>query len=48
MVLIFGDLSKTQVYKMPYGDSPHHETEILMNFNYLDLFKPSEHTEDYY
>ena len=30
---------------MPY--SPHHEIEILKSFNYLNLFKPKEHT-DYY
>ena len=33
---------------MPYGDSPHHEIEIFMSFDYLNVFKPNEHTEDYY
>ena len=33
---------------MPYRDIPHYEIEILMSFDYLHLFKPNEHTEDYY
>ena len=33
---------------MPYRDSPHHEIEILMIFDYLHLFRPNEHTEDYH
>ena len=48
MVLLFSDLNKAQIYKMPYRDSPHHEIEILMSFDYLHLFRPNEHTEDYY
>ena len=48
IVLIFTDLNKAQVYKMPYRDSPHHEIEILMGFDYLHLFRPIEHTEDYH
>ena len=48
MVLIFSDLNKAQIYKMPYRNSPHQEIEILMSFNYLYLFKPNEHTEDYH
>ena len=47
MVLIFSDLN-AQIYKMPYRNSPHQEIEILMSFNYLNLFKPNEHTEDYH
>ena len=31
LVLIFSDLNKTQVYKMLYRDSPHHEIEIVMS-----------------
>ena len=46
MVLLFSDLNKTQIYKIPYRDSPHHEIEILLSFDYLCLFKPYEHTED--
>ena len=48
MVLLFSDLSKAQIYKIPYRDSPHHEMEILMTFDYLHSIKPNEHTEDYY
>ena len=33
---------------MPYRDSPHHEIETLMSFDYLHLFRPNEHTEDYH
>ena len=48
MVLLFSDLDKAQVYKVPYRDSPHHEIEILMSFDYLHLFRPNEQTEDYH
>ena len=40
MVLIFSDLNKAQIYKIPYRDSPHHEIEILMSFDYLHLIGP--------
>ena len=33
---------------MPYRESPHQGNEILMSFNYLSLFTPNEHTEEYY
>ena len=48
MVLIFGDLNKTQICKMPYRDGPYHEIEILMSFKNLNFPKPNEHTEDYH
>ena len=48
MVLIFSDLNKAQIYKIPYRDSPHHGSEILISFFYMGLFKPNEHTEDNY
>ena len=48
MVLIFSDLNKTQIYKIPNTNSSHRENEILMNFKYLNLFKPNQHNEDYY
>ena len=48
MVLLFTDLNKAQIYKMPYRDSPDREVEMLMSFEYLHLFRPNEHTEDYY
>ena len=48
MVLVFTDLKKAQIYKLPYRNSPHQEIEILMSFDYLHLFKPNEHSEDYH
>ena len=45
LVLIFSDLNKAQIYKVPYRDSPHHEIELLMSFDYLHLFRPNEHGE---
>ena len=47
VVLIFTDLKKAQIYKIPYRDSPHREIEILMSFDYLHLFRPIEHGVDY-
>ena len=44
IVLIFTDLKKAQIYKMPYRDSPHREIGILKSFDYLHLFRPNEHT----
>ena len=48
MVLLFSDLNKAQIYKMPYRDSPHHEIEILMSFDYLKLYKPNDHSPEYH
>ena len=48
MVLIFTDLKKAQIYKMPYRNSPHQEIEILMRFIYLHVFKSNELSEDYH
>ena len=48
MVSISSDLNKAPIYKMPYRNSPHDEIEIVMKFNYLNVFKPDEHTEDYH
>ena len=31
---------------MPYRDSPHHEIEILMSFDYLHLFGQDENNKD--
>ena len=33
---------------MPYRDSPHHEIEILTSFDYINVFKANERTEDYH
>ena len=48
MVLLFCDLNKTQIYKKPYRNSQHQEIEKIMSFNYVNVFKPNEHTEDYH
>ena len=48
MVLIFTDLNKAQIYKMLYKKNPHKDIEKLMSFDYLHLFRPNEHTEDYH
>ena len=48
MVLIFSDLNKPHIFKMPYRDGPHHEVEIIMSFIYLNVFKPNKDTEDYH
>ena len=47
MVLLFSNLNKSQIHKMPYRDSPHHEIDILMSFDYLNVFEPNKHTEDF-
>ena len=48
MVLLFTDLNKAQIYKMPSRISPHRKIELVMNFDYLNVFRPNEHTEDYH
>ena len=40
LVLIFTNLKKAQFYKLPYRDSPHHEIEIVVSFDYLHVFGP--------
>ena len=47
MVLIFEDLNKAQIYKIPSRVSTHRESEIVRSFDYLNVFKPNENTEDY-
>ena len=47
-VLIFTDLKKAQIYRIPYRNSPHQEIEMLINFDYLHLFRPNEDREDYH
>ena len=47
IVLIFSDLKKAQIYKMPYRDSPHQEIEIVMSFfDYLHIFGSDENNKD--
>ena len=38
VVLIFSDLNETQIYKKPYRDGPHHEIEVVMSFDYFNVF----------
>ena len=47
MVLIFSDLNKAQIYKLPYRNSPHQKIEMVMSFDYLHLFRQNELSEDY-
>ena len=42
MVLIFSDLKKAQIYKMPYRNSPHQEIEKVISFDYLYVFAPDD------
>ena len=46
MILIFTDLKKAQIYKMPYRKSPHQEIEKVMSFDYLHIFGPDENNTD--
>ena len=46
LVLIFTDLKKAQIYKIPYRNSPHQEIEIVMSFDYLHVFGPDENNKD--
>ena len=46
IVLIFTDLKKAQIYKMPYRSSLHQEIEIVMSFDYLHVFGPDENNKD--
>ena len=46
IVLIFADLKKAQIYKIPYRNSPNQEIEIVMSFDYLHVFGPDEDNRD--
>ena len=46
MVLVFSDLKKAQIYKIPYRNSPHQENEIVMSFDYQHVFGPDENNKD--
>ena len=48
LILIFGDLNKAQIHKMPYNDSSHNEIEIVVSYNYSCLFKSNEHKANYH
>ena len=47
-VLSFSDLNKAQIFQKPYRDSSRAKIEKVMSFEYSNLFKPNEDTEDYY
>ena len=38
IVLIFTDLKKAQIYKMSYRDSHHQKIDIVIKFDYQQLF----------
>ena len=46
IVLIFADLKKAQIYKMPCRNSSHQEIEIVMSFDFLHVFGPDENNKD--
>ena len=46
IVLIFRDLKKAQIYKIPNRNSPHQEVEIVISFDYLHVFGPDENNKD--
>ena len=46
MILIFTDLKKPQIYKMPFRDSPYQEIEMVTKFDYQHLFNPFEKTNE--
>ena len=46
MVLIFTDLKKAQIYKMPYRNSPHQEVEKVISFDYLHVLGPDENNKN--
>ena len=48
LFLIFSNVNKAQIYKVPYRNNPHKEIEILMNFTYLNLFRSNEGIEGYH
>ena len=39
-VLIFTDLKKAQIYKIPYRNDHYQEIEVVIKFDYQHLFKP--------
>ena len=46
IVLIFTDLKKAQIYKIPCRNSDHQEIEIVMSFDYMHVFGPDENNKD--
>ena len=41
LVLLFTDLKKAQIYKMPNRNGHHQEIEIVTKIDYQHLFKPN-------
>ena len=48
IVLVFSELNKAQIYKMPRRDSPYHGNVEVMSFNYLNSCRPNKHIKFYY
>ena len=48
VVLTYNDLSKAQIYKLPYRVSILKGNEKFSSFEYLTLFKPNEQTGKYH
>ena len=46
IVLIFTDLKKAQIYKIPYRNSSHQEIEKVMSLGYLHVFGLDENKKD--
>ena len=46
MILIFTDLKKAQIYKVPYRNSPHQEIGKVMSFDYLLVFGLNGNNKD--
>ena len=46
MILIFTDLKKAQIFKMPYTKRPRQENEKVMSFDYLRVFGLDENNKD--
>ena len=46
MVLIFSDLKKAQIHKIPHRNIPHQEIEVVMSFDYLHVFGLDENNKN--
>ena len=47
LVVIFTNENRAQVYKMVCKDIPKNEFELVMTFNFINLFRPKDHKEEY-
>ena len=41
MVLVFSDLNKAQIYKMPYRIAPYQDIRMVVSFDHLNVFTPN-------